>query len=128
MPWYEESTMQLRRQFIQDVQSGATPITELSLAYGISPKTGYKCLARYEEGGFPALGERSRRPQHSPTATPLDLVRALLEARQHHPTWGPRKLLRLLRQELPDAPWLARSTIAFVPCGVDSRAKTIRSA
>jgi len=24
MPWQEESTMQLRRQFVQDVQSGAT--------------------------------------------------------------------------------------------------------
>ena len=113
MPWQEESTMQLRRQFIQDVQSGGTPITELCRAYGISRKTGYKCLARYEEGGLPALSDRSRRPQHSPTATPSELVRALLEARHHHPTWGPRKLLRLLRQALPDAPWPARSTIAL---------------
>ena len=36
MPWQEESTMQLRRQFIQDVQSSATPITELCTAYAIS--------------------------------------------------------------------------------------------
>jgi len=109
----EESTMQPCRQFIQDVQSGATPITELCRAYGISRKTGYKCHARYEAGGLPALTDRSRRPQHSPTATPSELVRALLEARHHHPTWGPRKLLRLLRQELPDAPWPARSTVAL---------------
>ena len=113
MPWQEESTMQLRRQFIQDVQSGATPFTELCRAYGISRKTGYKCLDRYEAGGLPGLADRSRRPQHSPRATPPELVRALLEARHHHPTWGPRKLLRLLRQELPDAPWPARSTIAL---------------
>jgi hypothetical protein len=96
MPWQEESTMQLRRQFIQDVQSDATPITELCRAYGL-----------------PALVDRSRRPQTSPTATPPELVRALLEARRHHPTWGPRKLLRLLRQELPNAPWTARSTVAL---------------
>ena len=50
MPWQEESTMQLRRQFIQDVRSGATPITELCRAYGISRKTGYKYLARYGDG------------------------------------------------------------------------------
>jgi len=67
MPWQEESTMQLRRQFIQDVQSGATPITELCTAYGISRKTGYKWLTRYEAGGLPALADQSRRPQSSPS-------------------------------------------------------------
>ena len=113
MPWQEESPMQLRHQFVQDVQRGTTPITELCRAYGISRTTGYKYLDRYEAGGLPALGDQSRRPQTSPTATPPELVRALLAARHHHPTWGPRKLLRLLRQERPDAPWPARSTMAL---------------
>lgn len=113
MPWHEESTMQLRRQLIQDVRSGATPLTELAAAYGISRKTAYKWLARYETGGLGALADQSRRPATSPTATPPELVRALLEARAHHPTWGPRKLLRLLRQREPRAPWPARSTLAL---------------
>lgn len=38
-------------------------------------------------------------------------MRALLEARHHHPTCGPASC-SVLRQELPDAPWPARSTIA----------------
>jgi transposase InsO family protein len=113
MPWQEESTMELRRQFIQDVQSGATPVTELCRAYQISRKTGYKWLTRYEAGGLPALGDQSRRPAHCPTATPPELVQALLAARARHPRWGPRKLLRLLRQQLPRAPWPARSTLAL---------------
>jgi transposase InsO family protein len=113
MPWQEESTMQLRRQFIQDVQSGATPLSELCRSYAISRKTGYKWLARSEAGGLAALTDQSRQPHHSPTATPPDLVAVLLEGRRHHPTWGPRKLLRLLRQQLPRAPWPARSTIAL---------------
>jgi putative transposase len=113
MPWQEESTMQLRRQFIQDVQSGTSPVTELCAAYGISRKTGYKWLTRYDAGGVGALADQSRQPQTSPTATPPELVRALLAARQHHPTWGPRKLLRLLRQRESAAPWPARSTIAL---------------
>ena len=113
MPWQEESTMELRRQFIQDVQSGATSVAELCAAYQISRKTGYKWLARYETGGLPALGDQSRRPAHSPTATPSELVAALLAARGRHPRWGPRKLLRLLRQQLPTAPWPARSTLAL---------------
>ncbi len=72
MPWQEESTMELRRQFMQDVQSGATPITELCVAYGISRKTGYKWLTRYEAGGLTALGDQSRQPRTSPTATPSE--------------------------------------------------------
>jgi transposase-like protein len=113
MPWQEESTMELRRQFIQDVLSGATPVSELCAAYQISRKTGYKWLARYDAGGVPALGDQSRRPARSPTATPPELVAALLAARGRHPRWGPRKLLRLLRQQLPTAPWPARSTLAL---------------
>jgi transposase len=113
MPWQEESTMELRRQFIQDVQSGATPVSELCLAYQISRKTGYKWLARYEAGGVSALTDRSRRPQRSPTATPPELVQALLAARARHPSWGPRKLLRLIQQQEAHAPWPARSTIAL---------------
>ena len=66
MPWQEESTMELRRQFIQDVQSGATPVTELCTAYQISRKTGYKWLARYDAGGRPALQDRSRAPHSCP--------------------------------------------------------------
>jgi len=113
MPWQEESTMELRRQFIQDVHSGATPVTDLCTAYQISRKTAYKWLARYETGGLAALGDRSRRPHICATATPPELVAALLTARARHPTWGPRKLLRLLQQQLPTAAWPARSTLAL---------------
>jgi len=113
MPWQEESTMQLRRQFVQDVHRGATPMTDLCRAYGISRKTGYKWLGRHEAGGLAALADRSRRPSTSPTATAPELVQVLLAARQHHPTWGPRKLLRLVRQQRGEAPWPARSTIAL---------------
>jgi putative transposase len=113
MPWQEESTVELRRQCVQDVQSGLTPMTELGIAYGISRKTGYKFLARYEAAGLAGLRDQSRRPQTSPTAIAPPLVRALLEARRHHPTWGPRKLLRLVRRQT-DAPWPARSTVALL--------------
>jgi len=112
MPWQEESLMSLRRQFIQDAQRRTTPIVELCAAYGISRKTGYKWLARYEAGGFPALADQSRRPRTAPTAAVPDLVQHLLDARAHHPTWGPRKLLRLVRRQQPTAPWPARSTLA----------------
>jgi putative transposase len=113
MPWREESTMELRRQFIQDVQHGTTSVTELCGAYQISRKTGYKWLARYEAGGLAALGNRSRRPHTCPTVVPPAIVQALLAARARHPSWGPRKLLRLVQQQAESVLWPARSTIAL---------------
>jgi putative transposase len=112
MPWHEESPMTLRRQFIQDAQRGTTSITEICTAYGMSRKTGYKWLARYDAGGTPALADQSRRPPTSPTAAAADLVQILLATRRRHPSWGPRKLLRLARRQHPTAPWPARPTLA----------------
>jgi transposase len=112
MPWHEESPMSLRQQFVQDVQRQTVSITELCTAYGISCKTAYKWLARYEAGGLPALADQSRRPQTSPTAVPPELIQRLLTTRRRHPSWGPRKLLRLVRRHHPDAPWPARPTLA----------------
>jgi putative transposase len=112
MPWQEESPMSLRRQFVQDAQRGPTSITELCVAYGISRKTGYKWLARYDAGGLPALTNQSRRPHTAPTAAAADLIQLLLAIRKHHPGWGPRKLLQLARRQQPTTPWPARPTLA----------------
>ena len=97
MPWHEEAPMSLRQQFIQDIQRPTVSVTELCAAYGISRKTGYKWLARYDAGGRPALADQSRRPPTSPTAIAPELLQHLLTTRRRHPTWGPRKLLRLAR-------------------------------
>ena len=54
MPWQGESALELRRQFIQGVQSGTTAVAERCRAYGISRKTGHAWLTRYEAGALPA--------------------------------------------------------------------------
>jgi len=63
-------------------------------AFGISPTTGYKWLGRAAGGD---IEERSRRPRHSPAATPADLEAAVLRVRSEHPTWGGRKIHHALR-------------------------------
>src|SRR5262249_21163438 len=42
--------------------------------------------------------EQSRRPRQSPLATAEELVMAVLQAREAHPRWGPKKLVLLLRR------------------------------
>jgi putative transposase len=50
-------------------------------------------VARYEQEGIAGLQDRSRRPHHSPSATPEAVVDALVAARRRRPRWGPKKLL-----------------------------------
>src|SRR5688572_27317956 len=112
MPWQEVVTVELRHQFVHDALRRVVPVTELCAAYGISRKTGYKFLARYEALGAAGLADQSRRPHRSPAALDPVLLQRLLEAHHRHPYWGPRKLLHLVSQRWPQAPWPVRSTVA----------------
>ena len=71
--------MSERIRFIHDHQLGVYDMTELCHRYGVSRKTGYKWLARFSEGGFEALKDRSRRPHSCPHRTPDHCVEAILE-------------------------------------------------
>jgi len=113
MPWKEVTTMSERRAFIREVVAGADQFSVLCRKYGISRKTGYKWLARYQQEGESGLSEHSRRPQHSPTRTAPAVEALIVQARQTHPAWGPRKLRHWLadrgHSELP-----AVSTISAI--------------
>ena len=110
MPWPEMLPMDLRREFTRAVQLGRLSMTELCDQYGISRKTGYKWVGRFEAEGLSGLQDRSRRPHHSPGATEAAMIDRLCVARRQHPTWSARKLLAVLRREEPDLAWPARST------------------
>ena len=71
MPWLETAPMEQRERFIRDHRSALYTMTELSARYGISRKTGYKWLDRFDEGGREGLaiaaGHRSDVRTKSPT-------------------------------------------------------------
>src|SRR5258708_8730193 len=96
MPWKETSPVIERLQFIHDSQSGLYVMSELCERYGISRKTGYKWLERFEEDGKRGLGDRSRAPKHCPHRIDEPVAKAICEARLAHPTWGPRRVLSWL--------------------------------
>lgn len=93
MPWKEESTMSLRREFIQMTQTADANIRSLCRRFGISPKTGYKWIQRYRESGAAAdLVDRSRRPLKSPHRTSAEVEETILGIRHAHSCWGGRKI------------------------------------
>jgi putative transposase len=117
MPWSQTSPMDQKTPFIADYLRDRLSITELCECYGVSRKSGYKWLDRYLTHGPQGREERSRRPSTSPRHTPDDVVAAILEARQRHPSWGAKKLVSILSTRHPRWPWPARSTV----CNILSR-------
>ncbi len=110
MVWHETSPVDERLRFIADSRRQVFTMTELCTRFGISRKTGYKWLGRYEEQGPAGLLDQSRRPHGCPHETSEPLVAALLELRRRHPTWGAKKLLAILARRHPHREWPSRST------------------
>ena len=71
MPWKEVTPMEEIIRFVSLANSGRFSLLELCEDFGISRKTGYKHLARYEADGLRGLQPRSRRPKHCPHKTYL---------------------------------------------------------
>lgn len=111
MPWSNLSPMDHKTQFIADFLRHSQSITELCSHYGISRKTAYKWINRYLHDGVSGLEDRSRKPNSCPHRSDPDIVDALLDARRLHPTWGPKKLLKLLSKRDPERIWPARTTV-----------------
>lgn len=112
MPWNAKDTMNLREEFVLLARQEGANRRALCRRFGISPQTGYKWLARYEEDGRPGLMERSRRPLNNPRLTSADLEKAIVDLRQAHPSWGGRKLSRRLLDL--GMPALAPSTVTRI--------------
>ena len=111
MPWRELEPMEQRLELIREYESGLVTMTELVAQYGVSRKTAYKWLERYEREGVHGIADRSRRPHQSPQAMAPDIVEAVVALRRRHPRWGPKKLLRILRRRHPTVAWPHRSTV-----------------
>ena len=110
MPWLETVPMQERERFVADHRRGLFPMTELCARYGVSRKTGYKWLARFDADGRAGLRDRSRAPRRCPHRISDEVAELLCAARGSHPAGGPAKLLQWLGARHPELAWPAVST------------------
>lgn len=88
--------MNIRREFVLRVLAKEAPVAELARQYGISRKTAYKWIARFEERGVEGLVDESRRPRTSPLETTTEMAQEIIRLRQSHSSWGARKLHHIL--------------------------------
>ncbi len=103
--------MDQRVAFIADWLRDELTMRDLAERYGISRKTGYKWVERYEGDREHGLAERSRAPKAHGRAMAAEIRRAVLTLRGAHPRWGPKKLRAVLREREPRRVWPAASTM-----------------
>ena len=99
-----------KRDFLPMFAPGLDSVAGLCRRHGISRKTGYKWIHRYEEAGPAGLADRSCRPKTASELTAPHVVEALLETRKRHPTWGAKKLLAYMARKHTEWPLPAKST------------------
>ncbi len=77
MPWKVTEPMCERAKFVALHDEGLFSMSELCQRLGVSRRTGYKWLARFEQDGLDGLRGQSRKPHSSPKQTCLEVQEAL---------------------------------------------------
>lgn len=89
----------MRIEFIQMTEQPGVSMAEACRRYGISRKTGYKWLKRYQAEGEAGLAERSRIPKRQPTKLTVEATIRIVGIRVEHRYWGADKIRAVLRRE-----------------------------
>jgi len=71
-------------------------------------------LRRYRQYGVGGLLELNRAAKRHPNQTCAQNEQAVIELRQAHMRWGPRKLKRILERDQPGRGWPATSTMGDI--------------
>src|SRR5437764_7637542 len=84
MPWKAHPVSQLRLALAHAVRTANVPVAQAAQRFGVSRKTAFKWLARFDaqaDAGAATLDDRSRRPARSPRRTDATLQQLILDAR-----------------------------------------------
>jgi putative transposase len=100
-----------RMRFVIAVEERQESFAAVCRRFGVSRRTGYKWLGRYQEAGLEGLSDHSRAPDRHPHAIAEKVFERCLEVRRAHPSWGPVKVRGYLERRQPSMEWPAVSTI-----------------
>jgi putative transposase len=98
MPWKRNGVLEERFRFIEEWKSEDWSLAELCEYFGVTRKTGYKWLVRYEVAGVEGLQDRSRAPHRHPNELEEASEEQVLKVRTEHPFWGARKIQAFLKR------------------------------
>ncbi len=96
MPWKDKTVKELRAEFIAAVKTEKN-MSRVCREFGISRPTGYKWLARAEQGE--ELDDKSHAPRQASGKTAREIEDMILRVRAENPEWGGKTILRVLENE-----------------------------
>ena len=114
MAWKVRTIMSQRHEFCLLALEPGSNLSALCKQFSISRTTGHKWLNRYREEGDLGLYDQSRRPHHSPGLVDPQVEAIVVDLRHEYEFWGPRKLHRLLRDQLSPDLMPSRATVARI--------------
>ena len=93
MPWESKTVEELRKEFVLAAES-TNNFSLLCREFGITRKTGYKWLERYEKGA--ELKDFSRKPKLIANKTPENIEQIILSLRSENPGWGAKTIKKVI--------------------------------
>ena len=93
MPWECKTVEEIRREFVIAAKKEKN-FSKLCREYGITRKTGYKWLERFENNE--GLSDRNKSPHNSPNKTPVEIEELILGLRKENPGWGAKTIKKVL--------------------------------
>jgi transposase InsO family protein len=88
----EISVMEQRYEAVMAVVQDGWKVTEVADRLGVSRQSIHNWIARYHQGGLPALADRSHKPLSCAHQIPAEIEAAICEIRRRHPGWGPKRI------------------------------------
>jgi len=113
MAWRVTNVEDQRKLFINYFLQEEMSFTELCRDFGISRKTGYKWVERFESDSYEGLKDHCRARQ-SQIKTDDALEQTILHIKSKRMTWGPKKILGFLMQKEPEKAWPSATTIGNI--------------
>ena len=114
MTWKTTDRQQEKETMLGEYGSGEYGVVDLARRYGVSRKTVYKWVERYEEEGRKGLEERSRAPRSHPNEVSEKIEAVVLELKVRWPKWGAPKLLVKLRERVGEAECPSESSVSRI--------------
>jgi putative transposase len=114
MVWHDTKAETEKLKFLGDWLKREFNFTDLCKRYGISRKTGYKLINRFNEEGELSIKARPHARHNHPNKTDIDKCKRLIELKHRYPKWGPEKIRDWLLLNDPEEQWPAVSTIGDI--------------
>jgi len=111
MPWKEISIMEERYRFVLSAYKSTESFTGICRKFGVSTKTGYKWLKRFEEKGIVGLEDQPKVAKNVRNKTDEKIQNRLLRIKDRHKSWGAKKIMVLYARKYPNEYVPCRSTV-----------------